>query len=267
MQKLQLGCGTTLLLLASIPTTAMADTDAPSPWGGSTSIYYSQNGYGKDDYRSIRSINWTATAKYKISDNYSGYLTGGGYRAYEDKTGDFFTDSVLGVSRSSLYSFGETGNIGASLQFTIPTSETSKNDDLKTAARLGLSVSGQAAGFNLSIAPRYRKNFHQYKTTVNGKVLVEHLVSVVSSVGYGIGDAYLSGSIIGGTSWTYSGNRRDWTYVGQLSASYKFTDSFSGALSASNSGVYFDAEQGTLGNIDLFDEKSATYTATLTYSF
>ncbi|CZF78068.1 hypothetical protein GCE9029_00599 [Grimontia celer] len=267
MQKTQLGCGGIFLLAASMSATAYADTEDPSALGGKASIFYSQNGYNKDDYRSVRSLNWSATANYKISENYSGYLTTGGYRAYEDKTGDFFTDSVLGVSRSSLFSFGETGKVGASLQFTIPTSETSKKEDLNTAARLGLSVSGKTAGFDLSIAPRYRKNFHEYKTTVNGKVLTEHVVSVVSSVGYGLGDAYLSGSIIGGTSWTYSSVRRDWTYVGQLSASYKFTDSLSGALSASNSGVYFDAEQGTLGNIDLFDEKSATYTATLTYSF
>lgn len=250
-----------------MPMTAMAETDAPSPWGGSASVFYSQNGYDKDDYRSIRSLHWSATANYKISDNYSGYLSSGGFRTYEDKTGDFFTDSVIGLSRSSLFSFGDTGKVGASLQFTIPTSETSRKEDLNTAARLGLSVSGQVAGINLSIAPRYRKNFHQYKTTVNGKVLTEHVVSVVSSVGYGIGDAYLSGSIIGGTSWTYSSVRRDWTYVGQLSASYKFTDALKGSLSASNSGVYFDAERGTLGNIDLFNEKSATYTATLTYSF
>ncbi|USH01452.1 hypothetical protein K6Q96_11085 [Grimontia kaedaensis] len=267
MQKTQLGCGGIVLLAASMSPAVYADTEESSPWGGSACVYYSQNGHDKDDYRSVRSLNWCASATYQISEDYSGYLSGGGYRAYEDRTGDFFTNTVLGVSRSALFDFGETGKVKASLQFTLPTSETSRKEDLITASRIGLSITGKAAGFDLSIAPRYSKNFHQYKTTVNGKVLTEHVVSVVSSVGYGVGDAYLSGSFIGGTSWTYAGFRRDWTYVGKLSASYQFTDSFSGALSASNSGVYFDAERGTLGNIELFNERSATYTATLTYSF
>ncbi|WP_407332778.1 hypothetical protein [Enterovibrio sp. 27052020O] len=267
MQKSQLSCICGLVVLSTFPFTAFAEAPEESAWGGRAVVYYSQNGFDKDDYRSVRSLNWSATANYKFSEKYSGYLTTGGYRAYEDETGDFLTDTAFGLSRSSLLAFGETGKVGARLQFTLPTSEFSRKDKLQTGVRIDTPVSAKVAGFDLYLSPRYRKNFHEYKTTVNGKVLTENIVSVVGNVGYGLGDAYFEGTLIGGTSWTYQGNRRDWTYVGEIKASYSLTDYLSAALSASNSGAYYDAERGTLGNIDLFDEKEATYTASLTFSF
>ncbi|MGF1767538.1 hypothetical protein L4D06_09140 [Enterovibrio makurazakiensis] len=267
MKKCRLSglCG--LALASTFPLTVLAENLEESAWGGNAVAYYSQNGFDKDDYRSIRSLNWSAKGTYKISELYLAYLTSGGYRAYEDETGDFFTDTALGLSRSSLVEFGETGKVGAQIQLTLPTSEFSRKNDLQSGVRLATSVTANALGIDFYLSPRYRKNFHEYKTTVNGKVLTEHIVSVVGNVGYGLGDAYFEGTVIGGTSWTYQGSRRDWTYVGEIKASYPLTENLSAALSASNSGVYYDAERGTLGNIDLFDEKEATYTASLTFSF
>jgi len=140
------------------------EKSAWSDFGGSLSLSYDTNIYDPDDHRSVRSLSWSGGLNYRFTNNITGYLSTGGYRAYENKTGDFATDSVIGASYSGLYEFGETGKIGASGQFTIPTSEASRKDELQTAFRLATPVSMKPWGVNVSITPRLRKNFHKYKT-------------------------------------------------------------------------------------------------------
>ncbi|KHT50094.1 hypothetical protein [Vibrio sinaloensis] len=238
-----------------------------SDFGGSLSLSYDTNIYHPDDYRSVRSLSWSGSLNYTFSDNISAFMSSGGYRAYENETGDFATDSVIGASYSSLYEFGETGKIGANGQFTIPTSEASRKDELQTAFRLAIPVSMKPWGVNVSITPRLRKNFHKYKTA-GGRSLTEWTYSVSSSVSKSWESLTLGISALGGNTISYQGTRRtSWTYGGSLFGSYRFTDNWSASLSASTSGVYQDAERGTLGNIDLFDQDNASYRATVTFSF
>ncbi|HAS6152131.1 TPA: hypothetical protein I7146_11510 [Vibrio vulnificus] len=235
--------------------------------GGSLSLTYDTNIYDKDDHRSVRSLSWSGSLNYKLSPNSSAYFSSGGYRALENRTGDYLTDSVLGVSYSNLYAFGETGKIGVSGQFTIPTSETSQKDELNTAFRLAVPVSFKVWEVNFNVSPRLRKNFHEYKT-IAGRSLTEWTYSLSTSATMSW-DSFSTGlSILGGNTISYQGTRRSsWTYGGSLWGSYSFSDNWSASLSASTSGVYQDAERGTLGNIDLFDQDKASYSATVTFSF
>ena len=235
--------------------------------GGSLSLSYDTNIYHPDDHRSVRSLSWSGSLNYKFNDDISGYISSGGYRAYENETGDFATDSVIGANYVSIYRFGETGNISLSGQLTIPTSETSRKDKLQTAIRLATSISLKAWGVNFSVTPRIRKNFHEYKT-MGGKSLTEWTYSINSSAVKSWEDFTLGISALGGNTISYQGTRRSsWTYGGSLFGTYSFSDNWSASLSASTSGVYQDAERGTLGNIDLFDQDNASYRATITFSF
>ncbi|KJY66467.1 hypothetical protein [Vibrio nigripulchritudo] len=237
-----------------------------SKYGGSLSLGYQTNIYHPDDHRSKRELNWNA--KFSATNGkLTTFITTGAHRVLEDKTGDFFTDTAVGLSHSSIGKFGETGNLGISGQLTVPTSETSRKQNLNTALRLALPVSFKVSDVSLSVSPRLRKNFHSYKTAA-GKSLSEWIYSISAGVGYTFGDFSINASLLGGNSISYQGTRRSsFNYAGSLSGSYTVTDYLSLSLSASSSGVYADAERGTLGNIDLFDSENATYVATATFSF
>lgn len=234
---------------------------------GSVTAGYVTNIYSKDDHRSIRTLSWGGTLNYKLSENIKAYLSSGGYRALEDEVGTYASDSVIGFSYSEVLGFGESGKVGVSGQFTIPTSETSRNDKLQTALRVAIPMSFTGWGIDFVISPRIRKNFHKYKT-YGGKSLTEWTYSLSSKASYSWEKLTIGVSALGGNSMSYQGTRRDdFDYGGSLYSSYSFTDHWAFGLSASTSGAYSDAERGTLGNIDLFDADKASYKAEITFSF
>ncbi|SON49080.1 hypothetical protein [Vibrio tapetis] len=235
--------------------------------GGMISGGYDTNIYNRNDHRSIRSLSWRLSLDYTFSSDYKAYFKTGGYRALEDKTGDYVTDSVIGMSRTQLFGFGESGKVGVSGQFTIPTSETSRKDSLNTAFRVAVPVSTKQWGINFSVTPRISKSFHEYKTA-GEKSLTEWIYSLSLAAGYSWDDLSLGMSMLGGNSRSYQGTRRtDITYAGSIYGSYQVTNNIGISISASTSGFYTDAERGTLGNIDLFDPNSASYNVEISYSF
>lgn len=259
-------------LLSIFSSSAFSETNKTNEqnkpsFGGNVSVAYDTNIYHKDDHRSIRNISWNGSLHHAFASNYRAYLSSGGYRALEDRTGDYFTDSVIGISRSNLFEFGDTATVGINGQFTIPTSETSRKDELITAFRVAVPVSFKIFDANVSVSPRLRKNFHKYQTA-GGKSLTEWVYSLSASASYSFQDFTIGLSSLAGNSISYQGTRRNSiTYGGSLFGSYQFKDAFSFSLSASTSGFYLDAEKGTLGDIDLFDADRASYTARISYSF
>ncbi|UUM31388.1 hypothetical protein [Vibrio japonicus] len=260
-------------LLSIFSSSALSDDNKPdeqqikSSFGGNVSVAYDTNIYHKDDHRSVRNISWNGSLHYSFASNYRAYLSSGGYRALEDKTGDYFTDSVIGISRSNLFEFGDTATVGINGQFTIPTSETSRKDELITAFRVAVPLSFQISDANISVSPRLRKNFHKYQTA-GGKSLTEWVYSLSTSASYSFQDLTVGISALAGNSISYQGTRRNSiTYGGSVFGSYQLTDAFSFSLSASTSGFYLDAEKGTLGDIDIFDADRASYEARISYSF
>ena len=234
---------------------------------GSVTAGYSTNIYNKDDYRAARSFSWDGTLKYTLSENTKAYISSGGYRALDDEVGTYATDSVIGLSHSKLYEFGESGKIGVSGQFTIPTSEASRNDKLQTAFRIAIPVSFEHWGVSFNISPRLRKNFHRYET-YGGKSLTEWTYSLFTGASYSWEQLTLGVDALGGNTISYQGTRRDSVdYGGSIYGAYDFNDNWSFTLTAATSGAYADAERGTLGNIDLFDADKASYTADITFSF
>ncbi|EJL6393875.1 hypothetical protein NMR99_000868 [Vibrio navarrensis] len=234
---------------------------------GSATLAYDSNLYDKDDYRSIRNFSWSGSLNYRLSENSQVFFSSGGYRALEDEIGTYATDSVLGLSYSNLYQFGETGKVGVSGQFTIPTSEISQDTELYTAFRLSVPVSFQVLGGDYSLTPRIRKNFYKYKT-MNGRVLTEWVYSISANGSYSFGDLTLGASALGGNGMSFKGNRsRDFSYGASAYASYSITKNWSTSFTVSTAGFYHDAEKGTLGNIDLFDTDKASYIADITFSF
>lgn len=234
---------------------------------GSASLAYDSNLYDKDDYRSVRNLSWNGTLNYPVSEQLRAYITGGGYRVFQDKTGTYVTDTVVGLNYFNLFTFGETGRLGLGGQLTIPTSETSRDTELYTAFRLSMPVSFKMLGGHYSVSPRLRKNFYKYQT-MNGRVLTEWVYSVSADVNYQFDKLTLGMSLLGGNGTSYKGNRsREFTYAASVYSNYQISDSWSASFTVSSAGFYSDAERGTLGNLDLFDTDKASYIAQLTYSF
>ncbi len=242
------------------------DDESETTYGGSFSLGYRTNIYHPDDYRSSRSLSWSASFRAK-QDKFTASISTGAYRSLEDKTGDFFTDSSIGLSYSSLAKFGETGNVSMSGRLTIPNSESSRKQQLITAVQLSVPVRFKVAKVGISVSPRIRKNFHKYKT-IAGRSLSEWVYSISTSANISSGDFSFGTSIYGSNSQSYQGTRRtSINYGGSVYGSYRVADYLSISVSASSGGVYKNAEQGTSNNIDLFNSEKANYVATATFSF
>ncbi|EGQ8294378.1 hypothetical protein GTW31_09870 [Vibrio parahaemolyticus] len=236
-------------------------------FSGAVYLSYDTNIYDKDDYRSVRNFSWGGDLVYSFSSDTKAYFSTGGYRALEDEVGTYATDSVLGLQYTNLYRFGDTGKIGVAGQLTIPTSETSRKDELHTAVRLDVPISFSAWSVDFSVSPRLRKNFHEYKT-MGGRSLTEWTYSLFAVAEKSWESFAVGITALGGNSISYQGTRRSsWQYEGALYGIYEFDESWSLLLAASSTGFYQDAERGTLGNIDLLDQEKASYIATVTYSF
>ncbi|EHY9843778.1 hypothetical protein OZ254_000135 [Vibrio cholerae] len=234
---------------------------------GSASLAYDSNLYDKDDYRSVRNLSWNGTLNYPVSEQLRAFITGGGYRVFQDKTGTYVTDTVVGLNYSNLFTFGETGRLGLGGQLTIPTSEASRDTELYTAFRLSVPVSFKMLGGNYSVSPRLRKNFYKYQT-MNGRVLTEWVYSVSADGHYQFDKLTLGASLLGGNGTSYKGNwSREFNYAASVYSNYQISDSWLASFTVSSAGFYSDAERGTLGNLDLFDTDKASYIAQLTYSF
>ncbi|ANQ28232.1 hypothetical protein BA894_17450 [Vibrio natriegens] len=234
---------------------------------GSVYLSYDTNIYDKDDHRSVRNFSWGGDLSYSFSRDIKAYFSAGGYRALEDEVGTYATDSVLGLQHVNLYSCGDTGKVGIAGQFTIPTSEDSRNDELKTAFRLEVPISFSIWSIDFSISPRVRKNFHEYKT-MGGRSLTEWSYSVFTLAEKSWEPFSLGVTALGGNTISYQGTRRSsWKYESALYGAYKFDDDWSLLLAVSSTGFYQDAERGTLGNIDLLNQEKTSYIAEVAYSF
>ncbi len=237
-------------------------------WGGSLSLGYDSNFFQESDYRSNRALSFHGSLYLSFWDSYSLYANSGGYRTLQHAEGYYSTDTVIGLSRSSLFTFGESGKVGMSGQFSIPTSEFSQDNHLNTAFRIQTPLSFTLLDIDMTVAPRIRKNFHQYTTSPSGTVNISWGLSLLLVANYSYDDAFFFASALGGTSINYNGRWADgYSYGGSLGAGYKLLENLSISLTFASSGVYTDAAQGTLGSFDIFDEAKATYSLGMTYSF
>lgn len=237
-------------------------------WGGSLSLGYDSNFFQESDYRSSKALSFHGSLYLSFWDNYSLYSNSGGYRTLQNAEGFYSTDTVIGLSRASLLTFGETGKVGLSGQFTIPTSEFSQDNHLNTAFRVQTPLSFTLLDIDITVAPRIRKNFHQYTTSSSGTVNLSWGLSLLLAANYSYGDAFFFASALGGTSINYNGQWADgYSYGGSLGTGYKLLEDLSISLTFASSGVYTDAAQGTLGSFNIFDEAKATYSLGMTYSF
>ena len=234
---------------------------------GSFNVGYSSNLYDSDSYKSERNVIWGGSLSYSITDDWRVYGSSGGYKSFQDEEGVFATDSVVGSRYSNLLNFGDITRIDIDGQFTMPTSETSRDTKLITAFRLALPVKFDIYDVNLSVTPRVRKNFYEYET-YNGRVLTEWVYSLLVDMNYSFSDLTIGASMLGGNGLSFKGSRaREFTYAGSAYASYQFADNWALGLIVSSSGFYADAEKGTLGDFDLFDTEKVTYVTQLTFSF
>lgn len=254
--------------VGKIEATENSDTEIESNWSGSLSLGYDSNFFSSSDYRSSRAISTHGSLYYSIADNYSLYASTGGYRTLQRAEGFYSTDTVVGLSRSSLFTFGETGKVSISGQFSLPTSESSQDAHLNTAFRIQTPISFKLADVGITVAPRIRKNFHEYTTSPSGNVNTSWGLSLLLAANYSYGDVFFSASALGGTTVNYNNRWADgYSYGGSLSSGYNLSDALSISLTLATSGLYTDAAQGTLGSFDLFDDAKATYSLGMTYSF
>lgn len=242
--------------------------NSTTAWGGSLSIGYDSNFFQASDYRSSRALSFHGSLYFGFWESYSLYTSSGGYRTLQGAEGFYSTDTVVGLSKSSILTFGESGNVSISGQFSIPTSQSSQDSFLNTAFRVQTPISFKLADVGITVAPRIRKNFHQYTTSPNGDTNISWALGLLLAANYTYGNTFFSASALGGTSINYNGRWADgYSYGGSLTTGYNLRDDLSLSLTLASSGVYTDAAQGTLGSFDIFDEAKATYSLGLTYSF
>lgn len=144
-----------------------------------------------------------------------------------------FGDIGLNVSRR-LYQFENGPGIGGQISVQLPTSDASRTDTLITSVGARLNAMQNLGKFNVSLSSGFRKNFHEYTTSVRdpntGRSLVTRDGLVIEDMVTGI--ARIGGSELAGATY-FDGEALNTSMIlsNGLSVSYMATDRLNFALS------------------------------------
>lgn len=249
--------------------------DESSRWSGYISADYSRNGYRDGATNANRSASATGVIRYAFEDNSRLQLVVSGYHQQDGDVygtkGQFWNDTSIGYARNGLFNPTEGSTVSGEVRAILPTSKTSRRNDLKLGTRLKLRWSAAfdewLEGLSLSNTLLLRKNFHEYKTA-GGYQLIEYRLSNQFSVDYVFAkDFYFNIYLMPRQSWDYNGNTFDPDMMHGEEIGYQFNEDISLAVGMTNGISYYDPEKGSSPINDLIDLKKTTYYALVSYQF
>ncbi|MFM6930157.1 MAG: hypothetical protein ACKOX6_16925 [Bdellovibrio sp.] len=230
----------------------------------STNLYDFQDGSRQDgmDYTARLNINFTKIHLIRIDSGYTQNIT-------NPETSDWNDTSISFRKSPTLMSWPVL--VGYNVGGVIPTSKDSyKRQNSKGSATVGLTVAVNPTvlmdGVGITGIISLAKNFHDYETDINGKVLNQYTSSQILSLSYewpvGIS---VSANLVHRNALTYQNNIRESFEISE-ELSYEISKMFSVAVGHSNSGNALKPN-GTDSNVQVMDENSSVVYASGTMSF
>lgn len=230
----------------------------------STSLYDFQDGTRQDgmDYSARLNINFTKIHLIRIDAGYTQNIN-------NPESSDWNDTSISFRKTPTLMSWPIL--LGYSVGAVIPTSKdsnTRQNSQGSATASVtaALNPSVLMAGFGVTGILSFARNFHQYETDINGKVLNQYSSSQTLALSYewpvGIS---ISATLVHRNALTYQNNIRESFEISE-ELGYEINKTFSVAVGHTNSGNALKAN-GVDSNIQLMDENSSMVYASGTMSF
>lgn len=230
----------------------------------STNLYDFQDGSRQDgmDYSARLNINLTKIHLIRIDGGYTQNIT-------NPESSDWNDTSISFRKSPTLMSWPVL--LGYSIGGVIPTSKDSykrQNSQGSATASVtaALNPSVLMAGLGVTGILSFAKNFHQYETDINGKVLNQYTSSQILSLSYDwpVGIS-ISANLVHRNAFTYQSNIRESFEISE-ELSYEINKMFSVAVGHSNSGNALKPN-GTDSNVQVMDENSSVVYASGTMSF
>ncbi|MGE5086973.1 MAG: hypothetical protein ACM3MG_11775 [Bacillota bacterium] len=230
----------------------------------STNLYDFQDGTRQDgmDYIARVNINLTKIHLIRIDGGYTQSMTNPEMSDWNDTSISFRKNPTL-ISWPVL--------LGYSVGGVIPTSK----DSYKRQNSIASATTSLTAAINPSVLKpgvsvtgilSFAKNFHEYETDINGKVLNQYTSSQILSLSYEWpARISISANLVHRNALTYQNNIRESFEISE-ELGYDINKRFSVALGHSNSGNALKPN-GVDSNIQVMDENSSVIYASGTMTF
>lgn len=256
---------------AKSSTTTQAQTPPPAPVvDGFVNVSRSTNLYDFQDGSRQDGMDYTGRMNFNISQNYLIRVDAGYSQNLKDPETSDWNDTSASLRRKP-FAISRNLLMGFSVGGVAPTSkDSSKRQNSMGTMTTGLnfSVNPKAliAGLNILGSLSLSKNFHQYETDINGKVLNQYSSSQSLSVAYNWSMGLsASANFVHRNGLTYQNNIRESFEISE-EIGYDITKAISVAVGHSNSGNALKAN-GTDSNVQFMDENSSIVYTSGTVSF
>lgn len=230
----------------------------------STSLYDFQDGSRKDG------MDYTGRVNFNLTKNYTVRIDGGYSQDLKDSQNDDWNDTSVSVRRNP-FAISRSLLMGLSLGGVAPTSKESykiKNSMGSMSVGMSLSNNPKALipGLGIVGTASLSRNFHQYETDINGKVLSQYSSTQSLAVSYDwpVGIS-ASATFVHRNGLTYQNNIRESFEISE-ELGYEVTKAISIAVGHSNSGNALKAN-GVDSNVQIVDEDSSIVYASGTVAF
>lgn len=230
----------------------------------STSLYDFQDGSRRDG------MDYSMRLNYKISNLHAVRLQGGYSQDLNYPESDDFADSSLGFLRVPT-PMGDSVSIGYTVSAVIPTSkESKKGQNLQTAVsgaiNLAVNPDKLITGLSINGALSVGRNFHEYETTLSGRVNNQYSSRQTLMISYGfLSSLSLSATFSHRNAWSYQNVMRD-SFEFAQDFSYQVNPTWSVTLGHTNSGSTLKPN-GFASNVELFNENNSIAYGSLTVIF
>jgi hypothetical protein len=209
---------------------------------------------------------------YRFSPVDSIFLNNTMFKDLENNYEESFLDSRLTYTRAGIY---KNKNMTVNLGFIgiIPVSERStKRDRLTTALEVSptaiFDMAAYIPGLTLIYIPRVRKNFHEFRTDINGGNLTEYSMLNILVGSFAVNDSIsLSSTLVYVLSTEYTGTNNNPAYLTAQDITYSFNRTYSASLGIETGGQVRALERGQDENIKIFDADTTQFYAGFNLNF
>lgn len=240
-----------------------------SKWSNTLSISFNTDTKTTDDGTKSYETLYTNSLTYKVNEDLK--LTGIVKVNKEVSNGfeEELADTKISMSKAAVDIPGDM-KYAASLATILPTSESSKrNQELNFALEVNnILVKPLSDKTSFTYVNRITKNFHEYEVSRTNRANTELKLSQFFILGYAITDkTSISSTLIHGYSWSYSGKRRNPTYLTNIEIGHSVNENLSVAIGTLQGGSIFDRENGPDETISFYDENATSLYAEAALKF
>lgn len=183
-------------------------------------------------------------------------------------------EEVLGNTNVSWNRAGlfatEKYNLSLSSTIILPTSKASRdieflNFRLQTSLISSYKFNDK---FSATYILRGARNFHEYRTTRDGRNNAEYFLTQIGFLGYQLTDKLSLGQLlIYNNNWSYFGTRRDPSYISISQVNYVLNPSMNLTMGIVTGGSVFNTQMGPDQEIEFFDRNTSSYFTALQVVF